>query len=39
MSSHMSAGRAQKLGYRNVYVMREGTKGWAARGFPLVRET
>jgi len=39
MSSHVSAVRAQELGYRNIRVMREGTKGWAALGYPLVRDT
>jgi rhodanese-related sulfurtransferase len=39
MSSHMSAGRAQEMGYRNVHVMRGGIKEWANRGFPLVRGT
>ncbi|HEX7154276.1 MAG TPA: hypothetical protein VF618_22500 [Thermoanaerobaculia bacterium] len=34
----MSAVRAQELGYRNIRIMREGTKGWAALGYPLVRE-
>lgn len=38
MSSHVSAVRAQEMGYRNIHVMREGTKGWAALGFPLVRD-
>ena len=38
MASHVSAVRAQELGYRNIRVMREGTKGWAALGYPLVRD-
>lgn len=37
MSSHVSAVRALEMGYRNIRVMREGTKGWAALGYPLVR--
>jgi hypothetical protein len=31
----MSAGRAQSLGYDRVFVMSEGTNGWADLGFPL----
>lgn len=38
MASHMSAGRALELGYRNVFVMPEGTAGWKLRGFPLAAE-
>lgn len=37
MSSHLGAGRALALGYTNVWIMPEGIKGWAARGYPLVR--
>jgi len=36
MASHLGAGRALELGYRNISIMREGTKGWAALGYPLV---
>lgn len=35
MASHMSAGRALELGYRNVFVMPEGTFGWSAQKLPL----
>ena len=37
MSSHVAAVRAQELGYKDIRIMREGTKGWAALGYPLVR--
>lgn len=35
MASHRGAGRARKLGYTNVFVMSEGTAGWAEAGKPL----
>ena len=34
MSSHTGAGRATQMGYTNVFVMSEGTKGWRAAGKP-----
>ena len=37
MSSHLGAGRALALGFENVWIMPEGVKGWADRGYPLVR--
>ena len=35
MASHKGAGRAQKMGYTNVFVMTEGTAGWAKAGKPM----
>ena len=32
MASHTGAGRAIKLGYKNVFVMPEGIQGWKKAG-------
>jgi rhodanese-related sulfurtransferase len=32
MASHTGAGRAIKLGYKNVFVMPEGIAGWVKAG-------
>jgi rhodanese-related sulfurtransferase len=34
-ASHMSAKWARSLGYRRVFVLRDGTKGWVDANFPL----
>ena len=34
MASHEGAGRARKLGYTNVFVMKEGIAGWTKAGKP-----
>jgi rhodanese-related sulfurtransferase len=35
MASHTGAGRAKQMGFANVYVMGEGTAGWAKAGKPM----
>ena len=37
MASHRGAGRALKLGYKNVFVMPDGMSGWAKAGKPVQR--
>jgi 3-mercaptopyruvate sulfurtransferase SseA len=34
----LSAGRAQSLGYQNVFVMAGGRKAWAEAGLPLISD-
>ncbi len=36
MASHTGAGRALGMGYKNVYVMSEGSLGWTKAGKPTV---
>jgi rhodanese-related sulfurtransferase len=35
LACHVGARRALELGYRRVFIMPEGRRGWRARGFPL----
>lgn len=34
-ASHIAAGRARELGYRNVWRLPEGISGWRAAGMPI----
>ncbi len=38
-ASHAAARRALEAGYRNVYVLSPGVKGWAEAGQPVERPT
>ncbi|UAL12441.1 rhodanese-like domain-containing protein [Caulobacter segnis] len=35
LACHMGARRALAFGYRRVFIMPEGRRGWSARGYPF----